>query len=323
VDAFVRVGELEEAVRQAMPRKLPDVTPHKLSGGRLLYPHEILLLAPKAALTEERNGNILDVNRYFAIGTVDDDDIRRALGSKGANLFSRYGRTDEDRALTLTKTHALRHLLNTELFRLGLADTIITKHFNRRSVKQSFVYDHRSLAEDLDAMELPAQAANLPIKAQQALKLISTGRVKGPIVQEFERIQKVHGESAAFEYLAVEADGFHATPYGYCVNSFTVDPCPKHLECFNGCRHLTISENIEHRANLESMERKLSAAITAIEARPGGSIGRDNQLSDARRKLANVRSATLIAPGMHPFPQGADLSETAEVSNRRTVLDGA
>ncbi|NCA71721.1 MAG: hypothetical protein EOM91_16900 [Sphingobacteriia bacterium] len=41
----------------------------------------------------------------------------------------------EDRRLTL-QSHALRHLQNTELFRLGVADTIITKRFNRRSVAQ-------------------------------------------------------------------------------------------------------------------------------------------------------------------------------------------
>ncbi|RDI57233.1 hypothetical protein [Microvirga subterranea] len=322
IDAYVRVGELEKAVREAMPRKLPDVDPHQLTGGRRLYPYEMLLLAPKAALAEERNGNILDVNRYFAIGTIDDDDFRRALGSKNASLFTRYGRTEEDRALSLTNTHALRHLQNTELFRLGLADTIITKRFNRRSVRQSYTYDHRSLAEDLDAIELPSKATMLPAKAQQALKLIKSGRVRGPITHEFERVQQVHGEDAALEFLAVEADGFHATPYGYCVNSFTVDPCPKHLECFNGCRSLVLSQNGEHERNLDLMERQLTAAIAAIERRPIGSVGRENQLADAQRKLMNVRAAKGTRPGRHPFPDGPDLSAVAGVPSRRTPLDG-
>jgi hypothetical protein len=63
----------------------------------------------------------------------------------GDTLFERYGQTDEDRSLRLT-SHSLRHLQNTELFRLGIADTIITKKFNRRSVQQSSVYGLRSAA---------------------------------------------------------------------------------------------------------------------------------------------------------------------------------
>jgi hypothetical protein len=43
---------------------------------------------------------------------------------------------------------------NTELFRLGIADTIITQRFNLRSVTQSYDYDHLSLAEELNQIEL-------------------------------------------------------------------------------------------------------------------------------------------------------------------------
>src|SRR5690606_5981657 len=103
---------------------------------------------------EERNGGILDVNRYFAIGRASTSDLQLHLGGVANNIFSRYGQTDEDRALSLN-THSLRHLQNAELFRLGVADTIITKRFNRRSVAQSYVYDHRSLAEDLAHIDLP------------------------------------------------------------------------------------------------------------------------------------------------------------------------
>jgi hypothetical protein len=324
VDAYVRIRELEAAVHKAMPRKLPDTTPYALNGRQLLYPHELLLLTPKGSWVDQRNGQILDVNRYFAVGTVSDDDLRRALGSKQDNLFSRYGQAYFERNLTLTRTHTLRHLQNTELFRLGLADTIITKRFNRRSVQQSYVYDHRSLAEDLDAIDLPAGAIErLPPKAQETLRLIKSGLVTGPIIDEFKRVQAVEGEDAAFEYLAAEADGFHATPYGYCVNSFTVDPCPKHLECFNGCRHLTKSSNAEHKANLDRIEFQLETAIHRIEARPIGSIGRDNQLADARRKLGNVRKIKIVKPGDQAFKDGADLSEIVGQSARRTAFDNS
>lgn len=147
-------------------------------------------------------------------------------------------RPPEDRLLTLT-THSLRHLQNAELFRLGVADTIITKKFNRRSVQQSYVYDHRSLAEDLASVDLLPEAEDaLGDKALQVFKLIKAKKAGGPIVDEFYRVAREYGDEAAFDHLNAEADGLHVTPYGLCVNSFTSDPCPKHLECFNGCLHL-------------------------------------------------------------------------------------
>jgi hypothetical protein len=308
IDAYVWVGELEEVVRSAMPRKLPDVIPYRLPNGSLLFPHELLFLAPKASLTDQRNGNILDVNRYFAIGTVDGQDLARSLGSKPMNLFSRYGRTDEDRALSLTKTHHFRHLQNTELFRAGLADTIISKRFNRKSVHQNGIYDHRSLSEYLARIDLPRKTSNkLPPKAQDTLKLIKTGQVAGRIVDEFKRVQSQEGEDAALQFLAAEADGFHATPYGFCLNSFTVDPCPKHLECFNGCRHFTTTKDSSHHANLAKIQKQLETAAATIEARPANSVGHQNQLTDVRRKLVNVRRAISAVPGDRPFPDGPDL----------------
>lgn len=59
--------------------------------------------------------------------------------------------------------------------------------------------------------------------------MIRADRVAGPVVHEFRKIQQEFGDEAAFDYLDAEADGLHVTPYGFCINSFTVDPCPKHI----------------------------------------------------------------------------------------------
>jgi hypothetical protein len=216
-----------------------------------------------------------------------------------------------DRALSLN-SHSLRHLQNTELFRRGISDLVITKRFGRRSVPQSYEYDHRSLAEELDAMELPSGAVEaLGDNAQQAFKLIASARAAGPIIDEFRRLQREAGDTAAFEFLRVEADGFHSTPYGYCVNSFTVDPCPNHLECFNGCRHFAVSDHPEHRNNLVQIRDRLAAALTSIEERPAGSIGRENQIRHTRARIDNVTAVLENVPGSRPFAAGPDLSEVA------------
>jgi hypothetical protein len=204
----------------------------------------------------------------------------------------------------------LRHLQNTELFRLGVADTIITKRFNRRSVAKSYEYDHRSLAEELEQIEIPPEVEiALGDKASTVARLIQAGKATGPLVQTFKRIQSEQGDAAAFEFLRVEADGFHATPYGHCINSFTVDPCPKNLECFAGCRHLTATNLPENRRHLETLSRKFGAALTEAQARPAGTMGRDNQIIHATVRLENIRKLLSTSTGECVFPEGPDLSK--------------
>ncbi|WP_446526860.1 hypothetical protein, partial [Photobacterium swingsii] len=151
-------------------------------------------------------------------------------------------------------------------------------------------YDHRSLAEQLDQIELPPEVEiALGEKASTVAKMIQAGKASGPMVATFLRIQANEGDEAAFAYLKTEADGFHATPYGHCLNSFTVDPCPKHLECFTGCRHLSATNLPENRAHLTRLEGKFVAALEHAQARPATTPGRDNQIAHAQVRLEGVR----------------------------------
>lgn len=98
---------------------------------------------------------------------------------------------------------------------MGVADTIISKRYNRRSVAQSYEYDHRSLAEELEQISIPEDVElSLGEKATTVAKMIKAKKAAGPLVEAFLRIQANEGDMAAYEYLQVEADGFHATPMG-------------------------------------------------------------------------------------------------------------
>lgn len=316
---FVRIGDLENYLRAAAISKLPDTDVFSLTD-RSFASWEFLFLHPKRSLAEERNKGICDVTRYVFVGRPDTSMINLSLGEQKSRdtLFRRYGKSDSDKKLVLT-SHTLRHLQNTELFRLGVADTIISKRFNRRSVAQSYDYDHRSLAEELDQLELPVDVEMaLGEKASTVAKMIQAGKASGPIVDAFKRIQSSEGDAAAFEFLKVEADGFHATPYGHCLNSFTVDPCPKHLECFSGCRHLSATNLPENRSHLQTLELKLIAAVETAEARPSKSIGRTNQIQHAKVRLDGVRTLLATKQGEKPFPDGPDLS----LARRTGVMDG-
>lgn len=322
--AFIRVAELEAFVRKALPTKLPDLMPFQLADGGSVYPHDMLFLMPVRATVENQHGGILDLNRYFSFAPSSREDLQRHLGLADDNLFARYGQTEDDKRYKIL-SHSLRHLQNAELFRLGVADTIITKRFNRRSVAQSYEYDHRSLAEDLESIGLPEEAVDrLGSSAQDALRLIITGKVSGPIVDEFRRVQLEQGDNAAYDFLDAEADGLHVTPYGLCLNSFLVDPCPKHLECYNGCRHLGRTTVPEEQRNLKKLRDKMKRAVERIEAVPSKSrtTGWQNQLKHAASRLENIEKALLAEPGTKPFPDGPDLYQPISSKSGTTILDG-
>jgi hypothetical protein len=318
-DVYVNIRDLEDYLRENVPTKLSDKTPIKLTSGEI-NPWELMFLLPKRALAEERNDGIMDLNRYHAVSIPDSLFLMVALGEnkKGESIFKRYGETDLDKKLTLI-SKSLRHLQNSELFRLGIADTIISKRFNRRSVVQSYEYDHRSLSESLNAIELPLDVEiELGEKSATVAKLIKSGKASGAIVENYKKIQLEQGDQAAFDYLRIEADGFHATPYGHCINSFTVEPCPKNLECFAGCRHLTATNLPEHIKNLETLANKYESALSDLTARPKGTIGHENQLAHATIRLESIRKLLKTSTGSPAFPDGADFSKS---HTSKSVLD--
>jgi hypothetical protein len=357
-EVYVCIDEMEKYLLTQVSTKQSDSTPLKLAIGELPA-WDLLFLMPKRALGDSKDTGLCDITRYCSVGRLDRQMTTHFLATgREQTLFSVYGQTDEDRALTL-RPHSLRHLQNTELFRLGIADTIITKRFNRRQVAQSYEYDHRSLSEDLDQVELkPEVEARLGEKSATIARLIKSGKARGPIVDTFRRIQLTDGEDAAIDYLSVEADGFHSTPYGHCINSFAVDPCRKHVECFTGCKHLSATDLGQARHNLVQLQGRFELAIKVIEERksqslgdgtpkqleaesasseglPGtmqvseqsirlripGSIGLDNQLAHAKVRLDGVRKLLETAPGQLVFPDGADLSHDSAKPKGR-VLDG-
>ncbi len=306
IDCFFRVSELEEWISTALVTKLSDVDPLPRAGDDPLPVHELLFLMAKRALIDGRNEGVCDLTRCFAVGRVTAGDVIIQLDGRENGIFARYGETPEARALSLN-THSLRHAQNTALFSAGLSDAIITKRFNRRSVAQSYVYDHRSLAERLSAVALPKAAEALPDKVRTVARMLLSGQVRTPIADEFKRVQRKHGDDRAYEFLAAEADGFHATPYGHCINGFTQEPCPKHLECFSGCNHFVNTGLDRNRANVKSLIAKIERALVAIRERKDGA-GRDNQIQHAETHLANLRKLLTTPEGERPFPDGRDLS---------------
>jgi hypothetical protein len=326
-EIYIGVADIEDELnRRNLARGLSAIS-FEISDGTTISPHEFLFLTGNDKGGVRTDNNVLDARMFYDVRRFQNQELVRALGghrrTKHLSIFSRYSGSEEYADLDMT-SHSIRHLQTTELFRKGISDAIITKRFGRSSVQQSHVYDHRSLLEYLAEISLPEGVeVALGPKASATYRLILSGQVSGPIVDRFRSIQRDEGDDAAFEFLMAEADGLHSTPYGFCLNSFTVDPCPKHLECFNGCLHLARSTLPGEQDRLSKLRGRTAAAVEKIEGTPAGSVGRENQLRHGRAMLQNIDKALGTAPGMKPFPEGKDLSAPIDKILAGTVLDHA
>lgn len=309
---WLLVSDIDEYAMKHIQSKLADWTPSVTSAGATVQPEDYLFLYPARARAEDAHDAIIDTGRYFGVARAATADANIQLGR--GRLFDRYS-DPADGPYEGLDPHSLRHLQNTELFRHGVSDAIITKRFNRRSPVQSHAYDHRSLHEHLQAMEVPG--GTLAPKAAQAFALIGQDRIRGPIVSEFKEIQAREGDEAAFAYLNAEVGALHVTPYGFCVNSFAVNPCPKHLECFNGCGHLVRTADPAEQSNLEAVRDRLKGFIDQAGDNPSQGPKFEIQIRHARQRYDAVVASISTQPGAAVFEGGESHHVPIDATNGR------
>lgn len=315
-ESIAMAQEASEAARRLLKSQMrhkktgdSDVRKFVTTEGRKLSTADLLFLALKGVWGEPKAPK-------QAVAVLGDNQVRHALGaSKGESVFDRYSRRPTAGQLRI-RPHALRHALTTEFFRLNVPDTVVTSYFGRQSVAQSYEYDHRSRFELLDAVELPEIANDVvePGSPQELVTKMVVGGLAGRshIAETFRKLQAEQGDRAAFEYLAANASGFHVTPYGLCVNSFSVDPCARHMKCFDNCKHFMASGRPEHRVSLETLRDNLRTMKDRAAARPATAPGRKNQMAHATQLLEGVERALAAQPNAPVFPDGDDHSAPSE-----------
>lgn len=318
---FFKVSQIETFLNEFRPNKIPDMVPVKLQNGQFHFPYQNLFLTPTHALSEGRHGSITSLNLYYSIRKASTQDVMRMLDGKAKDsIFARYRPQITDQLFL--RTHSFRHLQNTELLRLNVADTVVSKRF-RKDARHAAAYDHRSLAEDLKNIAIADEiSSQLSERGQTVYRMVKTGKVAGPVVDEFRLVEATEGIGAAIQYLQNEADGFHVTPYGVCLNAFTVDTCPNHLECFNHCRHLARTNNPAEHKRLLDLRDRLAGWIKKLQEQPDSKrpFGWRNQLSHASQRLEAVQAALETKPDTKVFPEGKDGYQS--LSNaKKSILD--
>ena len=298
-------------LRATLNAAVPRSRSYKTTAGSTLHVKDLLLL-----VLVGKQGELPEhVPSDSQVDTVAQSSLYQFLGvTKGPGrhtVFSRYGKAPGTGELRVNP-HSLRHMMTTEFFRLQIPDTVITRHFGRSTVVQSYEYDHRSLSERLAFVQLPPSADHVIAagSVQETMaKMVLSGFASGShIAQSFRKIQDDHGDEAAFDYLAANSDGFHVTPYGFCATSFAVNPCVRHLKCFDGCKHYVASGIAEHKVSLEQLRSRLTVMRDVAKAKPATSLGRKNQIAHADRLLSGVNAALTAQPGTAVFENGQDFT---------------
>jgi hypothetical protein len=299
-----------QPLRDSLQRRRHPARQFKTVGGEKLLLDDMLFL-----VIPGHRGDLPTAVRQVTIDTVAPSSFSAFLGGtlrKGRlTIFTRYGSAENCETMHINP-HSLRHLMNTEFFRLNVPDTVITQHFGRTTVVQSYVYDHRSVAERLSFVQLPPAAEGIirvGTSQETVAKMVISGfAATSHVAKSFKKIQSEHGDEAAFNFLASSSDGFHVTPYGFCITSFAMNPCLRHLQCFNNCKSYVASGIRTHTVSLDQLKTNLIAMRKTAAAKPVTSIGRKNQIAHADQLIAGVNAALNAQPGEAVFPEGQDHS---------------
>lgn len=219
-------------------------------------------------------------------------DINRALGNdeKYPSIFSRRSLTESNGAPIRLTSHQPRHWRNTIYHLTGMSDVQQALALGRKRLDQNVYYQHTSIEENTAAHhEFLAFNSH-----HERIDFLHTGirdkRIQGALTDSYHALLSDKGTTTAEAFLTVHATALHVTPFGGCIHDFSQAPCPKHLQCWNGCSHLHLMGTPSERANLEKQAENLTTAITIMRDAGAGEAGSDVWLMDQEDKLNNLKS---------------------------------
>lgn len=253
-------------------------------------------------------------------------DINRALGNdeKYPSIFSRRSLTESDGAPIRLTSHQPRHWRNTIYHLTGMSDVQQALALGRKRLDQNVYYQHTSIEENTAAhQEFLAFNSH-----HERIDFLHTGirdkRIQGALTDSYHALLSDKGTTTAEAFLAVHATALHVTPFGGCIHDFSQAPCPKHLQCWNGCSHLHLMGTPSERANLERQAENLTTAITIMRDAGAGEAGSDVWLADQEDKLNNLKSvlARDTNPGVQRvFPNGHPMTVADTDKRHSSVSD--
>lgn len=253
-------------------------------------------------------------------------DINRALGAdpQFSSIFSRRSLLEADGTPIKLTSHQPRHWRNTIYHLTGMSNVQQALALGRKRLDQNVYYQHTSIEEDA-ATHQEFLAFN---SHHERIDFLHAGirdkRIQGALTDSYHALLSDKGTITAEAFLTVHATALHVTPFGGCIHDFSQAPCPKHLQCWNGCSHLHLMGTPSERTNLEKQAENLTAAITIMRDAGAGEAGSDVWLADQEGKLNNLKSVLARdtnAGVQRVFPNGRPMTVADSDKRHSSVSD--
>jgi hypothetical protein len=253
-------------------------------------------------------------------GRINVAEINQALGAntRVKSIFEKRGLTEADKSRIELTSHQPRHWRNTLYELAGMSNVQQALAMGRQRLDQNATYQHTSILERTQSHK-EFLSFNSPAEKVQFLHNgIRERKIQGEITELYHKLKIEKGKELAESFLATHANAIHLTPFGGCTHDFSQAPCPKHLQCWNGCSHL-------HRTNTPGESERIveqielsKLALEAMKKESDGEYGADVWTKDLENKIENMQKALDTKPSDKPikvFPNGKPV--TLDISQRK------
>jgi hypothetical protein len=236
-------------------------------------------------------------------------DINTALGAIPGqqSIFDRRDLTEADGSRIQLTSHHPRHWRNTLYALAGMTNVQQALALGRQRLDQNPTYQHTAPMEDTAAHHQFLAFSTLQQKMAFVHSEIRGGRIVGPITEMYKQLSDSKGIEAAEQFLTTHAQAMHITPYGGCAHDFSQAPCPKHLQCWNGCGHLHRTARSGEEEQLRQLIAQSEAALERMKQAGDNEFGADVWTANLAEKIANMKRALDMNVGSVPvtvFPKG-------------------
>lgn len=236
-------------------------------------------------------------------------DINGALGAfKGIqSIFERRKLTEADGSKIILTSHQPRHWRNTLYELAGMSNVQQALSMGRQRLDQNPTYQHTTLLERTQAHRDYLTFTTPKEKIQFLQNGIREKRILGPITNLYHEIRNNQSVENAETFLRTHATAIHVTPFGGCTHDFSQAPCPKHLQCWNGCSHLHRTNTPGEPERIQELITHSEATLNSIKRESEEEYGTDVWIKDLHSKIDNMKKALNIKPIDTPikvFPKG-------------------
>jgi len=253
-------------------------------------------------------------------------DINNALGGHGniESIFERRKLLEADGSKIKITSHQPRHWRNTIYQLAGMTNVQQALALGRSNLNQNATYQHTSILDRTESHKNYLAFNSVNEKITFLHDSIRERKITGEITNVYHNLLENNTKQEAESFLKTHATAIHITPFGGCTHDFSQAPCPKHLQCWNGCSHLHRTNTPGESEMIIEQIRSNKLALEEMKKDSDGEYGADVWTKDLQNKIENMQKALDLKPNDNPvkvFPNGKPVTLDSSQRKGSSVSD--